>query len=266
MQTCNALSDEGVSSKHVTFVGSAHAPVVVRRGAAIVIIGHAVALAVYFLGYGDYVAVTGALVITFAIAIPISIARERKKLDGFRPSGGNPVLICAGNLEDLKAVADLNDSFRQPYIAQDFNSFQTPVRATLTIVIGLLCVSCIAFRWPDPASALLISAIAVSAHEFASWFVFPVYYRVVPGQIDILKFRVFRENKTARETISLQDSTVRVSFRTRVLEIGRSVQDADTRRLRVGGVLRLPQLARAVFSARMCEESAPLLPANELTA
>ncbi len=95
-------------------------------------------------------------------------------------------------------------------------------------------------------------------------FLWPRYYRVVPGRVEVVQYRFLNRGDPIIETVPVKGARIICDFQDQAIEIVQTGDDAECFVIPLAGLAQPRMLAQMVFRAAVCRASAPALPATEL--
>jgi hypothetical protein len=90
----------------------------------------------------------------------------------------------------------------------------------------------------------------------------PLYYRLIPGRMDILRFSVLTGNARLIDQFDLRQAIVKVSFAKQRAEL--QIRNGQSEEIRLWGLAEPYRFARGILQAAICTHPAPPLPENQL--
>lgn len=197
------------------------------------------------------------------VAIVIEIRRRKPK----HPVDSNAVqslrripgarLLVRGTDQDVSAFVELTDAPFEPIIVGVYY-------AKRHLIIGLLIGLCLCagapifFRWvPRPLNPGMFCMIVGTVIAIALQQLFPVYYRIVPGRMDVMESSLFTSRARVVDWWPLKTARIEIDFKKRRIEL----RDVGDQRLTIWipGVTEPYRLAVGLIQAAIStHEPAPL--------
>lgn len=182
-------------------------------------------------------------------------------------SGGGTAsrVTVHGTKRDLSDLYPILDTQFEPMI------FQQLLRTWVLVIftVGMITIPFVAFffmdvLWISSVSSILAICLGQLA-AVAAWIfeqVFPVYLRIVPGRMDLMRFSSFRRNGKRTRSFDLRSVKISVRCDTKTIEI----QEPGQVRYRINlfWFLTPYDLARGVLQGAVSTHPAPPLPDDEL--
>jgi hypothetical protein len=213
------------------------------------------------------------LPLAFQLVSWVSFRLNRRRLADFADRPGNRHLVCYGNADDLRAVADLSGTSTEPYIVQISgdtcrNLFRPrrkmPSDMTLLVVVFAFCIVVVSLSIWSFRLFLVGMALTVPAHYLAYWVLSSTYLRVAPRRIEILRFTPFRRKAQKAQPIPLANAAIEFHFDTRRIHVREFAIGGQKWVIPIGNARDAQSLARAVFTSARAPYDMPPLPDDEL--
>ena len=181
-------------------------------------------------------------------------------------------LRCIGPTEALvkfKTLGEPRDVAFEPVVA--FASLAVKQHAAAKTVWVLTTIAAcglmIALRelgnLPLPRFGYFTVATAMVFGGGVAVFLWPTYLRIVPGRIDILRYRLWSRKPTV-ETIDLREAHVLVNLHRSIIYIQTSDHTRFWRAIGLGAVRHGKEVAHAILQAAISTAPTPPLPDDEL--
>lgn len=222
------------------------------------------ALFLYFVSGIDVVAYSAGCLIFSPIATLVSRRLAKSRLRGFSNYVGSPDLVCFGNIEDFLVVADLPIASHEPYITQDIASYLTRTNVFVICILELILAWLFNAYPGSPGAYFLAMVIAVVVVFFISWYLYPVYYRVSPKKIEVLRSRPFSEHVQVVECIKLTDTRIECHFDKRRFVLYPLGDPKEKKIISFARLFDGRGFARKVFACAVADHSMPDLPEQNL--
>ena len=208
------------------------------------------------------------------VAVGWYLSSRRRRLGSADSEGryagqdtGRPIrLSCVGSVREIEADGPLIDVAFEPRVF--WASLAIPpsgvgkvLVVVATVLLGLLSWAAVdrMLGWKTLGVAHLWGAYVVSAVCYA-WFR-PIYFRVVPGRLDVLRFSIIGRCPVRVQSHDLRSAPILVDLRRHVVFVGEAEASADFCFAFVPGRSRF---ARAVFMAALSSYEPGPLPDDEL--
>lgn len=176
-------------------------------------------------------------------------------------------LIAFGSLDDLSHLTEISNQPFEPIIIER-NSVVSSMWWYFGVSMALGLILNIAANWlrgPLFATPGIIGGLGFGAAAVLFWVparMIPVYYRIVPGRMDIMRFSLLRKKAKLLGQIDLSLARIRVEFARQTIEI-LSRRDGQLK-LRLFSVAEPHEFVRGLFQAALCRHPAPPLPDDKL--
>jgi hypothetical protein len=228
--------------------------------------------------------VAGALILFEATRNYVSKREGRREDSGAlrsqRKRTDNPDarLVCYGEQTELRSLENLTTELTEPAVFKGTGGgtmlkMSSYSRLGAPRIIGLLAVLLIVSCYAASDPVLLFAGLV-----FANWGVDALYaqwkglyYRVVPGRLDLLRFGPLRSKGTAQSSVSLRAARIvcrydkqelRISPLTEITEM--EVVQEDHAIIDLARLRNPHAFVKAVFQAAICTANCPRLTAHEL--
>ena len=183
------------------------------------------------------------------------------------PVAWDPRLKAVGEEKELRPLAELPDVPFEPMIAQDILLGSRGGPAILFLGYGLFHVLNPplkrSFTNPWATTGLCVAFICVMYAMLRLWFyIFPTYYRVVPGRLDVLKGSPFARTPWLHDRYDLRVARVIARFDQNTLYVYSPGQ--RSLEISLGTISEPEEFVKTVFQAAVCTHTAPPLPDDAL--
>ncbi|MGH7130920.1 MAG: hypothetical protein ACREJO_03125 [Phycisphaerales bacterium] len=181
-------------------------------------------------------------------------------------------LRCIGAADEIvkfQALGEPRDIAFEPVVA--FASLAVKMSTGAKTVLILITVAVCALMFvlrefgnlPLPRFGYFNVVTAIVIGSCAAVFLWPTYLRIVPGRIDILRYRLWNRKPTV-ETIDLRGANVLVNLHRSIVYIQTSDHARFWRTIGLGAVRNGREVAHAILQAAMSTVPTPPLPDDEL--
>lgn len=171
-------------------------------------------------------------------------------------------MVAIGHRNDIGPVSELINEPFEPIIVHRSMSRALSIA---TMVLMLLCVVFIteltsknpvagAFGWVTVMIGMLVGQ-SVSLFR-------PVYFRMVPGRLDIMRYDGWRRKPITIERVDLRNSRIHVNVGLGTVEI--SNPNISKKKYHLSTISEPLRFIQGLFQAAICTTSAPSLPDDEL--
>ena len=171
-------------------------------------------------------------------------------------------LVCRGHPNDLRWFRTLGTEMFEPYIVAarfgwwDRHPLCRFLCGVVILSVGLRVMSS---AW----SPIAIVAPVYYAYD-VDRFLRPCYYRVVPGRLELMKYRFLNQGVPQIHTIRLDRARIVCDLAERFIEIMPMDGVSEQSLIPLEGQPQPRAFAQMVFRAAVCSASAPPLPTTEL--
>jgi len=219
------------------------------------------------LGGVSYLTLFAVLATLWTVYVLVIWARAgiKKRADQERP--GNPLLKCYGSAEDLARLDTISDEFFEPHIAQTTWLFDVPYRRLMIVVWMVVHLVPLIVMMTLEYPVVIVVAFVLLISFFFRLFIrlgFPQYCRVVPGRVDILRYRPFSNKTKSRKSVSLEKATIECRFHKYLLEITPAGEEEPSVKVYLNTLRDAKGFAEMVFQGAQCKRPSPILPDDEL--
>jgi hypothetical protein len=211
-----------------------------------------------------------AVVIGVLIAIAVRDFRRglRLKANPHREADERARLRCVGLPQELAKWGELRDAPFEPLVFTGWFTHRLPpfmraMVAVLTVpafIVAHLMISGLTSLWTREEIVLKLWLALLSARGIVSW-LWPTYFRVVPGRLDVMRFSNIRGRAVATRHFDLRKARILVDLRRNVVFID---EDGDSEEFAIGLMPGRTRFAHALFWAALSTHEPPPLPENEL--
>lgn len=168
-----------------------------------------------------------------------------------------------GDLRELSHFADIEDAPFEPIIVERFYAASS---MAFVVIVGIFIGAVIQYAIQHFLKSTLGLANAGQMLGFVlAWIparLFPVYYRFVPGRLDVLRFSMFTGKAILLSRIDLRSGMVRVSFAKRKAEIETS--EGQFLEIRLWTLAEPFRFVKGLVQAAINTHPAPPLPDDQL--
>ncbi len=172
-------------------------------------------------------------------------------------------LHCRGHPQDLAGLRNLPVSSFEPIIVTRLHALSARAfTGSLLCAILVLMPICAWYKTPVWAPAVIAALL---------WWLpammqcaYPVYYRIVPGRMDVLRFHALSSRARHVRSVQLDTADVVCRYDNYILEIRQGGGDDAVERVDLFGLNDPHQFVKGVFQGAICEEPAPRLPRDRL--
>lgn len=175
---------------------------------------------------------------------------------------GSPNLVCQGTPRDLDTLEVTHCDLLAPYVTWA-TAPPSGARGGL-LLLGLPCAimtSTLALGYGLALAVAIMCLMIIVVRLSFSW-LFPVYYRISPGLVEILRYRLFNSKQPVGILkITLDNAQIVTCFRQGLMTI---CNDTEVNRIPLGSIPAVHQFVKAVFHAAVCKKRAPSLPTDTL--
>jgi len=169
-------------------------------------------------------------------------------------------LRASGRPEEIDPISQLQDVPFEPVII--LKAYSTVIQVVLVVLLfPLLIFFPVYYDSWEPYHLIVVILIIWLLPKTIQW-LYPVYYRVVPGRFDVLRSTPLSDRVQIREQWDLRASTIVASFKEQTLVI--TEPDGDELHLNLSVIYEPYRLVNAVFHAAICTHPAPPLPEDQL--
>lgn len=172
-------------------------------------------------------------------------------------------LSAEGKIVELSHLADIEDVPFEPIVVErQFASSSLAFVMFLGIMVGFVLQCGFSEYFQRHVS------FGGAAHMIGLTLVWiparlrPLYYRLVPGRMDVLRFSVLTGNARLIDQFDLRQAIVRVSFAKQRAEL--QLRNGQSEDIRLWGLAEPYRFARGILQAAICTHPAPPLPDNQL--
>jgi hypothetical protein len=197
------------------------------------------------------------------------LRRVRKILElEMKPVAWDPRLKAYGEEKELRPLAELPDVPFEPMIAQDIRpggrggAVIVNLWYGLSVVLILLLKRLATNSWATSGLWAFIFVVMIVMLPRLWCYIFPTYYRVVPGRLDVLRGSPFARTPWVRERYDLRTAQVTARFDIHTAYLywpgKRSLE------INWGTISEPEEFVKTVFQAAVCTHAAPPLPDDAL--
>ncbi len=208
------------------------------------------------------------LFLVFAVIVSMRMKHRHRPERMLAPEELSPPrssgrLTARGKIEELSHLADIEDVPFEPVIVERYTTSKSFYSVILVGLFAAMALSC-GFSNVMPIRQY-ISGLALGIGTAIYWFfarLRPVYYRIVPGRMDVMQFSVVSGKATLLRRFDLGDAEVEVSFKDQKVFL-RSAKDGSEA-IAMSSLTEPYRFARAILHAAICTSPAPPLPDDQL--
>lgn len=169
-------------------------------------------------------------------------------------------LRASGRQEEIDPISQLQDVPFEPVII--LKAYSTVIQVVLVVLLfPLMIFFPVYYDSRVPYHLIVPMLILWLLPKIVQW-LYPVYYRVVPGRLDVLRSTPFSDRVQIREQWDLRASMIVANFKEQTLVI--TEPDGDGLNLNLSVIYEPYRLVNAVFHAAICTRPAPPLPEDQL--
>lgn len=172
-------------------------------------------------------------------------------------------LVAEGKIKELSYVADIDDVPFEPIIVERQYAASS---MGFIIFVGLFLAFAVQFLFDGIfGQRTSYRGIGFLLGFTLVWIparIRPLYYRLVPGRMDLLRFSMISGKARLLKRIDLGKARIRVSFAKQSAEIRSS--DGDREDIRLWALAEPHEFIRGLFQAAICTHPAPPLPDDQL--
>lgn len=189
-----------------------------------------------------------------------------KKTD-LKPARLGSRLIAFGNLYNLSHLTEISNQPFEPIIIERHMVVSSMwwVFGTGMLAGVMLNMFVIWFGGPLSGTPGLLAGLGFGVASVLFWIparLKPLYYRIVPGRLDIMQFSLLQKRALLIRRIDLTMARIRVEFAKQTIEI-QSPRDGRLR-LRLFNVSEPLEFVRGLFQGALCTHPAPPLSDDQL--
>jgi hypothetical protein len=194
-------------------------------------------------------------------------ARKQARWEPIEESEGNTDsarLLCYGDAAELGRVHALNVHFSEPYIAMRLLPAFNTRTAVFVVGVYFLAGVLLMLTIPDPISTRFVVPGLALAIVWVYPRLFPEYYRVSPGRIEVLNFPLFGSRGRIVKSADLTQARVVCRYDQRRLHIAAEDDAGKTMTIDLWALSAPHEFAEAVFRSCLCTRQVSRLPQDEL--
>lgn len=213
------------------------------------------------LGFVELAALAAFIHSRFRSKFGHSVGLTHGALAGHRPRRQR--LLCQGHPEDLTAtnVDAVSEATFQPIIVTRVHGLPERAYRRLGVLAALVLPVC-AWLGFELWMAISVAAIVWWSPVLLEQ-TFPVYYRLVPGRMDVMRFCFWASAARTLQSVSLQSAEMTCTLDEGVMEI-RPRNRGGPMFINVLGLTDPHTFVRGVFQAALCQAATPALPSGDL--
>jgi len=172
-------------------------------------------------------------------------------------------LRCRGHVQDLGGLSDLDGMFFEPVTVPRL--FPFTARGSSRWLVGLLLISAPAYGYYRVSmwAFMLILGCVLLSPVVVQW-LYPLYYRIVPGRLEVMSFAFARRRMRSLQTIPLGDAEITCMLDKYLLEIRPRDARSPAFAVDLFGLADPCEFVRAVFQGALCRTPGPSLPNDTL--
>jgi len=232
----------------------------------------------------------GCLALLFAMAplfVPQSVFRKyvrRRRERDVLPLPDLPLpfekprLLCRGEPEELRHACDLRDVPFEPVIVQ-YSSWTDTIGHYWKVVLPvfllvtfgpLLVLLLMGVSFGNIVSTcnvwlMLVTSLATVIVAWLIKWLYPTYYRVVPGRLDIVRYKWWADRARSIERFDLREARkIEVNYANQNVVIEAAPSEPDCPVIYLSHIRERHRLAEAILMAAISTSPAPPLPDDEL--
>ena len=176
-------------------------------------------------------------------------------------------LIAVGNLDDLSNLTEFSDQPFEPIIIERHMVVSSMWWVFATGLLAGLVLTALVMWLGGPFSGMpgLMAGLGFGVASVLFWIparLRPLYYRIVPGRMDAMRYSLFQKKAQLLGRIDLSMARIRVEFARQTIEI-QSPKDGRFK-MRLFNVSEPHEFVRGLFQAALCKHPAPPLPDDQL--
>jgi len=233
--------------ERVSLVGAPYAGMRYGAWPTVVMGAMLVALCLDFTLHIRFVPFTAIGLLAYVCALPLVRLGQWRRLEKYGNRVGSARLLCYGNVDDLAAVAALEERRQEPYVVRCSEVTNATVWMVCLLFAAIWFV-CLAWL-PHQKELFVVMALTAPGAWLAERYLLPTYYRVVDRQIEVL--RPMRLAWPARRgaRVSLEGARVECRFEKRSLVVVPAAPDGRKTVLSLSGMKDVHEFVRRVFAA-----------------
>ncbi|MBK8268074.1 MAG: hypothetical protein IPK83_07095 [Planctomycetes bacterium] len=171
-------------------------------------------------------------------------------------------MIAIGNRDDIGPIGELvNRPFEPIIVLRTFSVLHFNLVLFTVIAINFAAAFLDSVPPILKGGGILAFALGFGAGQLAA-LLRPMYFRVVPGRLDILKFDGVRKKPLSIQRINLRNAIIHANFGFRTVEISNPL--VEKKKLVLIHVSEPHRFVQGLFQAAICTTPAPPLPDDEL--
>lgn len=258
----NECAHEQVSFYPATYTGRYYGV-----GAFIMPVIVMVAVLGELLGGLSYPMLFGILVLCWISGVIVLGIISRVRNRALQPREASTRLRCYGDYRDWPIVESISNEFFEPLIVHTTSAFRGSVpRLKRRLLMLAVVATVLLLIYLTSQTTLVVAGLIVLSLVARVLFkhLFPLYYRVVPGRLDILRYKPLSDAVADRQSIALGDAEIECRFNRYVLTVAQREDDAEPFRISLVLIPDARNFARTIFQAAMCREPSPVLPGDDL--